>query len=60
MIPIIGPPGSYQADLTFYTQYKKSNTNFHILLTVIDINTRYAYIYLAKNKDKNTIESCIK
>ena len=45
-----GKIGHYQADLTFLTKYKKQNSNFHILLNVVNINTKYAYVEALKNK----------
>ena len=50
-----GKIGHYQADLTFLTKYKKQNSNYHILLNVININTRYAYSEALKDKRKETI-----
>jgi hypothetical protein len=47
---IFWTPGSYQADLTFYEQYKKQNKNHYIILTVIEINSRKAYARPLKNK----------
>ena len=38
---IHGKIGHYQADLTFLTRYKKQNSNYHILLNVINVNTKY-------------------
>jgi len=57
-IPIVATPGSYMCDLTFYDQYKKVNKGYGILLTIININTRYAYVYPLKNKNiKSIIEA---
>jgi Integrase core domain len=47
---IHGKIGHYQADLTFLTKYKKQNLNYHILLNVINVNTRYAYVEALKDK----------
>ena len=47
---IHGKVGHYQADLTFLTRYKKQNSNYHILLNVINVNTKYAYSEALKNK----------
>ena len=46
-------------DLTFYDQYKNANSNFGIILTIIDINTRYAYGYMLKNKDQHTVKNAL-
>ena len=43
--PIWGPPGSYQADLLFIDTGQKNP-----ILSVIDINSKYAYAYLLKSK----------
>lgn len=56
--PIVGDSGSYQADLTFYEQYKKSNKGYWVLLTCVNITTRKAYVKPLKNKTEiNVIES---
>ena len=36
--PIIGQPGSYQADLSFFDKYKRSNGGYYVLLTCINID----------------------
>ena len=46
---IHGKVGHYQADLTFLTRYQKQNSNYHILLNVINVNTKYAYVQALKN-----------
>ena len=43
-IPIVSEPKSFQCDLTFYTQYAKNNNGYHILLTIINMNSKYAYV----------------
>ena len=53
--PIIGELGTFQADLTFYEQYSKSNSGFYVILTVIDINSRKAYARALKNKLEETV-----
>jgi hypothetical protein len=53
--PISGPVGTYQADLTFYEQYKHQNKGFYIILTVIEVNSRRAYARALKNKTAETI-----
>ena len=51
IIPRIhGKVGYYQADLTFLTRYKKQNNNYHILLNVINVNTKYAYVVTLDDK----------
>ena len=52
---IHGKIGHYQADLTFLTKYKKQNSNYHILLNVININTRYAYVEAQKDKTTHSM-----
>jgi len=54
-IPIIAWPNSFQCDLTFYTQYKKVNHGYHVIMNIININSRKLYSYFMKNKKKNTI-----
>ena len=46
---------SFQMDLTFFPRYKKQNHNYYVLFTAININSRYAYAYYAKNKESSTI-----
>ena len=41
---IHGKVGQYQADLTFLTRYQRQNSNYHILLVVINVNTKYVYV----------------
>ena len=53
--PIEGPPGTYQCDLTFYEQYKSSNQQYYIILTCIEVNSRYGYAIAMKNKQSSTI-----
>lgn len=48
--PIIGELGTFQADLTFYDKYAKSNSGYSSILTVIDINSRKAYARPLKQK----------
>src|SRR6476620_6044885 len=52
---IHGKVGHYQADLTFLTRYKKQNNNYHILLTVINVNTKYAYVVALKDKTQISV-----
>ena len=41
---IYGRIGHYQTDLTFLTRYKKHNDDHHILLVVINVDTKYCYV----------------
>lgn len=59
-IPITTPQNSYSADLTFYTQYKKINSGYHILFTIINNNTKKAYVYALKNKTTKSIIEAFK
>ena len=52
---IHGKVGHYQADLTFLTRYQRQNSNYHILLVVINVNTKYAYVAAVKDKDQETV-----
>lgn len=59
-IPIVNEPGTYQIDLTFYTQFEKFNNGYHILFTIININTKYAYVYPLKEKSADQIVKAFK
>eukprot|EP00835_Amoeboradix_gromovi_P002672 NODE_156_length_16689_cov_0.273960.p5 type:complete len:344 gc:universal NODE_156_length_16689_cov_0.273960:13130-12099(-) len=52
---IHGKVGHYQADLTFLTRYQRQNSNYHILLVVINDNTKYAYVAALKDKSQETV-----
>ncbi len=52
---IHGTIGHYQADLTFLTRYKAQNSNYHILLNVVNVNTKYAYVVALKDKTQDTV-----
>jgi len=54
-IPITTPIKSYSADLTFFNQFAKVNSNYKILLTIINNNSKKAYVYPLKNKNKNSM-----
>lgn len=54
-IPIDAPDDSYQADLAFYTQYQKQNSGYHVLLCIIEITSRKAFVYPLKNKERGEI-----
>ena len=56
IIPRIhGKVGHYQADLTFLTRYKKQNNNYHILLNVINVNSKFAYVVALNDKKQKTV-----
>jgi hypothetical protein len=57
---IYGAIGQYQLDLTFYNQYKKQNSNYHIILVAVEINTRYAYTIALKSKSQESITGALK
>ena len=48
-------PYSFQIDLTFLPMYKKQNDNYYVLFTGINVNSRYAYAYWAKDKKTDSI-----
>ncbi len=52
---IHGKVGHYQADLTFLTRYKKQNSNYHILLNVINVNTKFVYTEALKDKTQESL-----
>ncbi len=52
---IHGKIGHYQADLTFLTRYKAQNSNYHILLNVVNVNTKYAYVVALKDKTQDNV-----
>ncbi|KAI3651427.1 hypothetical protein MP228_003698 [Amoeboaphelidium protococcarum] len=52
---IHGKLGHYQADLTFMTRYQRQNSNYHILLVVINVNTKYAYVAALNDKAQETV-----
>ena len=51
---------SFQIDLTFFPRYKKYNKDNYVLFTAININTRYAFAYYAKDKNLTTILDMLK
>ena len=59
-IPIVQVPNSYQIDLTFYDQYAKNNNGYGILLVIINMNSKYLYVYPLKNKKTETIITAMK
>jgi hypothetical protein len=46
---------AYQIDLTFLPLYKNQNSGFYVLFTAINVNSRKAYAYYAKNKRMDTM-----
>ena len=53
--PIVGLLNTYQADLTFYEQHKKSNDGYIGLLTCMEINSRKAYVEPIKSKKSEEV-----
>lgn len=53
-------PYAFQFDLTFFPRYKNKNYGNYVLFTAINVNTRYAYAYYAKNKEMHTILDMLK
>jgi transposase InsO family protein len=53
-----GGEGSFQADLTFYDQYKKKNGGFNSILVFINIHTRQIFVEALKGKatDSDSID----
>jgi len=54
-VPRIHGKVHYQPDLTFLTRYKKQNSNYHILLNVINFNTKYVYVEALKDKTQASV-----
>ena len=46
--------------MTFFPRFISKNKKYWVLFTAININTRYAYAYKAKDKESNTIINFIK
>ena len=46
---------SYQIDLTFLGKFKKRNSNYSIIFTAINIDSRYVYAYPLKQKSADEI-----
>jgi len=61
---IVGPIGQWNIDLMFFTAFKQQNRGYHIILTAIEINSKYALAYPLKSKQKqvvaDTIEQLVK
>lgn len=49
-LPITAGLGTFQADLAFLPDYKKSNNGYSVLLTIVSVNTRKAYALPLKSK----------
>ncbi len=60
LFKINAPIGYYQMDLTFYPQYKKVNDGYSIMLCLIEIASRKAYIVPLKTKTENEIYDALK
>jgi hypothetical protein len=52
---ITGVIGHYQSDLTFYEQYKRQNSNYSIILTLIEVNTKRAFATALKDKNASSM-----
>lgn len=50
---------SYQIDLAFLPKLKSKNQGFQVILTAIEITSRYAYAYKSKDKSSNSITDLI-
>ena len=59
-IPIIANVNSYMMDLTFYNDIKKVNGGYGTILNIININSRFLYSYLLKNKETKWIINAFK
>ena len=46
---------AFQIDLTFMPAYKSTNKQYYVIFTAININSRYAYAYYAKDKSEESI-----
>jgi Integrase core domain len=43
------------ACLNFLTRYKAQNSNYQILLNLVNVNTKYAYVVALKDKTQDTV-----
>ena len=60
-IPIVdSETGVYQIDITFYIQYSSVNNGYKMLLTIINIASKKAYVYASHNKSASSINKLIK
>lgn len=57
---ITGGLGHYQSDLTFFEQYKRQNSNYSIILTLINVNSKVAYALALKDKSGATMQEALK
>jgi IS30 family transposase len=46
-------------DLTFYTTIKSKNRGYHVLLTIINMNTRFLYVYAFKSTKVEPIRDAL-
>ena len=49
-LPFTAPENTYCADLMFLDNYAKYNSGYHILLNVIEVTSKYLYVYPLKSK----------
>jgi len=54
-IQFTSSPNSYQADLMFLNDLSHSNKNVTSLLTIINVNSKKAYVYPLKNKTEKSV-----
>jgi hypothetical protein len=59
LFKINAPPSYYQMDLTFYPKYKSVNNGYTIMLCLIEIASRKAYIIPLKTKNEKEIYEAI-
>lgn len=59
-IPILGPVGHYQCDITDYPKYYKQNDGHRYILTFIEINSKKAHAIPLKNKTKLSVLNALK
>ena len=48
----------WQADLCDMAKYCGSNSNYKFLLCIVDVYSRYAFVFPMKSKNKNVVVSC--
>lgn len=60
-IPITaGGDEEYQLDLMFYDQFEKQNNGYHIIMTMIELTSRFAYAVALKNKTSKATAEAMK
>jgi hypothetical protein len=52
---IVGRPGCFQIDITFYDQYSRLNAGYSCILTIIEITSRKAWAYSMKSKKADEV-----